>query len=566
MRRSLPLAITLLALSSTATHAGIEPVSVPREMVTSTSVIASRVGLDVLHRGGNAIDAAVAVGLALAVTWPVAGNLGGGGFLLIRRADGKAEVIDFRETAPLAATRDMYLDGKGTPIVEMSTIGYRAVGVPGTVAGLALAQSRHGKLTWADVVRPARALAEEGFVLEAQGALMIASQQAQLAKFPDSARVFLPAGKPPRAGDRLVQKDLAATLARLEKDGPRDFYEGETARRIVSDMIANHGLVTAEDLRSYQPAVRAPLVGSYRGYEVITTPPPSSGGAILLEMLNMLDGFPVATTAQGSADAVHLLVEVMRRAFADRAAHMGDTDFVKVPVNGLIDKAYAASLARTIDRARATPSSSIHAGTPPPAKESHDTTHFNVVDKDGNAVSCTYTLNGRFGSGAVAAGTGVVLNNEMDDFTSKPGAPNMYGLMQGEANAIAPRKRPLSAMTPTMLVKDKKLVLTLGTPGGPTIITSVLQVIVNLIDFGMNLQQAIDAPRFHHQWMPDAIMTEPFGLNRDTRALLEQRGHTIMTRPPAPMYMGDVNAILVAPDGARLGACDPRFAGQPIGD
>jgi gamma-glutamyltranspeptidase/glutathione hydrolase len=539
-----------------------EPARARHGMVASTSEIASRVGVEIMQRGGNAIDAAVAVGLALAVTWPSAGNIGGGGFMMIRRANGDTEIIDYRERAPLAASRDMYLDKNGAVIKGASTVGYKATGVPGTVAGLSLALKRHGKLKWADVIEPARKLAAEGFTMTHHLTRSLQNAEKLLTQFPDSKRIFLRDGKFYDEGERLVQPELAATLARLKEKGPREFYEGKTAQMIAEDMKANGGLITAKDLKDYEPTVRKPLAGTYRGYEIVTMPPPSSGGAALLEMLNILEHYKLAELGAGSSDTLHLIVESQRRAFADRAEFMGDADFVKVPLEGLISKKYAADLAKTIDPEHATPSDKIRAGKPT-VYESTETTHFTVIDEEGNVVTNTYTLNGGYGSGATARGTGILLNNEMDDFTSKPGVPNAYGLLQSENNAIAPRKRPLSAMTPTIVLKDGKVWFAIGSPGGPTIINTVLQVIVNVVDFGMNIQQAIDAPRFHHQWMPDRIQFEPLGINRDTRAALERKGHVFAERPG---NMGDAEGIMIDPKtGMRLGASDPRSGGVPVG-
>lgn len=539
-----------------------EPVRARHGMVASTSEIASRVGVEVMQRGGNAIDAAVAVGLALAVTWPAAGNIGGGGFMMIRRANGDTEIIDYRERAPLAATREMYLDKKGDVIKGASTVGYRAAGVPGTVAGFSLALERHGKLKWADVIEPARKLAADGFSMNHHLTRSLEGTEKLLTQFADSKRIFLRDGKFYQEGERLVQPELAETLARLKEKGPREFYEGKTAQLIAEDMKANGGLITEKDLKDYQPTIRQPLKGTYRGYEIVTMPPPSSGGAALLEILNMLERYNLAETGPGSSDTIHLLVEAQRRAFADRAEFMGDADFVKVPVEGMVSKKYAADLAKTIDPNHATPSEKIRAGAPA-AYESAQTTHFTVIDDEGNVVTNTYTLNGGFGSGATARGTGVLLNNEMDDFTSKPGVPNAYGLLQSENNAIAPRKRPLSAMTPTIVLKDGKVWFAVGSPGGPTIINTVLQVVVNVIDFGMNIQQAIDAPRFHHQWMPDRISFEPLGINRDTRTALEKMGHVFAEKPG---NMGDAEGVMIdLKTGMRLGASDPRSGGVPVG-
>lgn len=539
-----------------------QPVRARNGMVASVNDIASKVGVEVMQRGGNAIDAAVAVGLALTVTWPSAGNIGGGGFMMIRRADGRTEIIDYRERAPLAARPDMYLDAQGNVIEHASTVGYKAVGVPGSVAGFALALERHGKLKWAEAVEPARRLAAEGFIVNHATARSIKSSASLLSKFPESKRIYLRDGNHFNEGDRFVQPELAATFARLKGRGPREFYEGETARLIVDDMKANGGLITAEDLKQYEPTIRQPLKGSYRGYEILTMPPPSSGGTALIQMLNMLERYNVGELGHNSSDEIHLLTEVMRRAFADRATYLGDSDFVEVPVEGLISKDYAAEIANTIKLDRATPSAEIRAGSPA-GYESSETTHFTVVDPEGNVVSNTYTLNNSYGSGVTAPGTGVLLNNEMDDFTSKPGEPNMYGLLQSENNAIAPRKRPLSAMTPTIVLKDGKVYFAVGSPGGPTIINTVLQIILNILDYGMNIQQAIDAPRVHHQWMPDSIRWEPFGLNADTRRALELRGHSFADKPG---YMGDAKGIMIEPDtGIRLGASDPRLGGVSVG-
>ena len=545
-----------------ASAASREPARARNGMVASASEIASRVGVEIMKRGGNAVDAAVAVGLALAVTWPSAGNLGGGGFMMIRRANGSTEIIDYRERAPLAATRDMYLDKNGNVIEDASMVGHKAVGVPGTVAGLSLALKRHGKLSWADCIEPARRLAAEGFVVNYHTARSLKGSSKLLSKFPESSRIFLRGGKYFEEGDRLTQPELAATLTRLKLQGPREFYEGKTAQMIAADMRSNGGLITLRDLKEYEPTIRKPLKGTYRGYEVVTMPPPSSGGAALLEMLNMLEHYKVSDFGANSSEAIHLLIEVERRAFADRAEYMGDTDFVKVPLEGLTSKKYASELIKTIDLEKATPSSVIRAGRPT-AYESAETTHYTIIDAEGNVVSNTYTLNNSYGAGVTARGTGVLLNNEMDDFTSKPGVPNAYGLLQSEANAIAPRKRPLSAMTPTIVLKDGKVYFAVGSPGGPTIINTVLQVIVNIIDFDMNIQQAIDAPRFHHQWMPDEVRWEPYGLNADTRRALEKRGH-VFAEKAGPM--GDAEGIMIDPKTRmRLGASDPRLGGVPVG-
>jgi gamma-glutamyltranspeptidase/glutathione hydrolase len=565
MKKTAVLAITLLiVLSGPAARlaASRQPVRARHGMVASTSQIASRIGAEVMERGGNAIDAAIAVALALAVVWPSAGNIGGGGFMLIRRADGASEIIDYRERAPLAASRDMYLDKSGAVIPGASVTGYRAIGVPGTVAGLSLALERHGKLKWADLIAPAQQLAADGFGVDYITARTFAGSANTLSKFSDSNRIFLRNGDYYKEGERLVQPELAATFARMKEKGPREFYEGETARLIVKDMQQGGGLVTARDLKEYEPTIRKPLTGTYRGYDILTMPPPSSGGPVLLEMLNMLEHYNLAEMGQNSSEEVHLLVECMRRAFADRAELMGDADFVKVPVSGITSKKYAAELVKTIKLDRSSSSQSIRAGNPT-AYESPETTHFTVIDGEGNVVSNTYTLNNSFGSAVTATGTGVLMNDEMDDFTSKVGAPNMMGLLQGEANAIAPRKRPLSAMTPTIVLQDGKVYFAIGSPGGPTIINTVLQIIVNIIDYRMNLQEAIDTPRFHHQWMPDQISWERMGLNRDTRIALEKRGHRFAEKPGS---IGDAHGIMIEEKtGMRLGASDPRLSGVAVG-
>lgn len=560
--------VVLVLFTTPIFAASREPVRARQVMVASTSEIASRVGAEVMRKGGNSIDAAVAVGLALAVTWPSAGNLGGGGFMLIRKADGTTEAIDYRERAPLAATRTMYLDAQGNVIKGLSTQGYKAVAVPGTVAGLALAHKRHGKLKWEDVVEPARRLAAEGFEVNYHLArsLRFKSTIDRMQPFAESRRIYQRDGRFYEMGETFVQPELANALARIKKD-PRDFYEGETARRIVADMKANGGIITAEDLRTYEPTIRKPLRGTYRGYEIITMPPPSSGGIALIEMLNMLEAYDLKSMGWHSSRHVHTMVEVMRRAFADRAEYLGDADFVKVPVAGLTSRAYANERRTTIDPEHASVSRATLPGKPL-AHESTETTHYTVVDAEGTAVSNTYTLNDSYGSGVTVKGTGILLNNEMDDFTSRPGVPNDYELIQGEANAIQPKKRPLSSMTPTIVLKDGKLFFTIGSPGGPTIINTVLHVITNVIDFGMTLQQAIDAPRFHQQWLPDHIFWEALDLQADTRAALERMGHKFRDRPgfSDATEIGDAHGIMIDPQTRmRLGASDPRRGGVAVG-
>jgi gamma-glutamyltranspeptidase/glutathione hydrolase len=544
-----------------------EPVRAPHGMVASTERVASQIGVDVMKRGGNAVDAAVAVAFALAVVYPSAGNLGGGGFMMIRQSDGRATAIDYREMAPAAATREMFIgpDGELIKGEDSSVLGYRAAGVPGTVAGMALALKKYGsgKLTWAELIEPAKKLAVDGFVVTHRTEKLLEDHQEILSPFGDSRRIFLRDGKLYREGEALRQPELAATLGRLQKKGPREFYEGETARLIVEDMRPHRGLITAEDLREYTAKERMPLRGNYRGHEIISMPPPSSGGAVLVEMLNILEGFELKKLQPFSSDYYHLLVEAMRRAYADRAEYMADTDFASVPIAGLIEKAYAERQRSTIKLDRASLSSEIGAGKPP-GYESTQTTHFTIVDAAGNAVSNTYTLNDWFGGGVVAKGTGVLLNNEMDDFTSKPGAPNLYGAIQSERNAIAPRKRPLSSMTPTFVLRPNgNLYFVIGSPGGTTIPNTVLQVITNVIDHGMNLQAAIDAPHVHHQWQPDEIQDEPLGLSSDTRRALEARGHHFA---PNPQNMSGLQGVMIEEKtNVRLGASDARQDGAAVG-
>ncbi|MDQ5835215.1 MAG: gamma-glutamyltransferase [Acidobacteriota bacterium] len=553
--------------SGVAFAASREPVRARHGMVASTSKLASQAGVEILKRGGNAVDAAIAVAFALAVTYPAAGNLGGGGFMMIRLRDGRTTAIDYREMAPAAANRNVYLDERG----ELkkgeggSLIGYRAAGVPGTVAGMELALKKYGsgKLTWSQLIEPARRLAAEGFALPYSTARGMKANADELGQYPESKKIYLNGGNFWNEGDVWRQPDLAATFARLQRAGAREFYEGQTARLIAADMRAHNGLITLEDMKGYVAKEREPLRGTYRGFEVISMPPPSSGGAVLIEMLNVLEGFDLRHMGASASERYHVETEAMRRAFADRAEYMGDADFVSVPVAGLIDKAYAERLRRGIKLERASTSAEVKAGRPTGA-ESLETTHFTVVDAEGNCVSNTYTLNDSFGSKVVAKGTGVLMNDEMDDFAAKPGTPNMFGLIQGERNAVAPHKRPLSAMTPTFVLrKDGSLWFAVGSPGGPTIINTVLQVITNVIDFDMNIQQAIDAPRIHHQWLPDELVYEPYGMSADTFRALEERGHKLTAKP---RYMGDAQGIMIdEKTGVRLGASDPRGSGEPVG-
>lgn len=556
-----------LLLSQWMLAAAREPVRAKRGMVASTNELASQVGVAIMKRGGNAVDAAIAVGFALAVTHPAAGNLGGGGFMMIRLKDGRTTAIDYREMAPAAAHRDVYLDKNGQLIKGEggSLVGYRAAGVPGTVRGMELALKKYGSgnLTWAQLIEPARGLAANGFSVTYSLARSLRNSSDYLSNYPETKRIYLKNGRFYDEGEIFRQPELGATFARLQRHGPNEFYEGETARLIVADMKRNNGLMTMEDLRGYVAKERIPLRGNYRGHEVISMPPPSSGGAVLIEMLNILEGFDLGKLEASSSDRYHLMAEAMRRAFADRAEYMGDTDFVKVPIAGLIDKSYANTLRSTIKSDRASSSAEVRAGRPA-GYESEDTTHFTVVDAEGNAVANTYTLNDSYGSSATVKGVGILLNNEMDDFAAKPGTANMYGLIQGERNAVAPRKRPLSAMTPTIVLrKDGSLWFTIGSPGGPTIINTVLCVITNVIDFDMNIQQAIDAPRIHHQWLPDELVGEPYGLSGDTQRALTSRGHKLARQ----RTLGDAEGIMIEEKtGTRLGATDPRRSdGQAVG-
>ncbi|HEX7721418.1 MAG TPA: gamma-glutamyltransferase [Pyrinomonadaceae bacterium] len=557
---SLSLQPYRIAGNFTVAAASREPVRARHGVVASTNEVASRVGVDVMKRGGNAVDAAIAVAFALAVTHPAAGNLGGGGFMMIRLKDGRTTAIDYREMAPAAATRNIYLDKNGNVIYgEGGSIeGYRAAGVPGTVRGMELALKKYGshRLTWSQLIEPARRLAANGFTVTNSLARGLRGNREYLSKYAETKRIYLNNGKFYNEGDLFVQPDLAATFARLQQRGPNEFYEGQTARLIVDDLKRHNGLMTLEDMRGYVAKERETLRGSYRGYEIISMPPPSSGGAVLLEMLNILEGYDLKKMDSASSERYHLMTEAMRRAFADRAEYMGDTDFVKVPVAGLIDKKYAAQLRNTISLSRASSSEQVKAGKPL-GYESEETTHFTVVDAEGNAVSNTYTLNNSFGSAVVAKGTGLIMNDEMDDFAAKPGTPNLYGLIQGERNSVAPHKRPLSAMTPTFVLrKDGSLWFTVGSPGGPTIINTVLDVITDVIDYNMNIQQAIDAPRIHHQWLPDELVYEPYGLSGDTQEALRARGHKLVDKP---RYLGDCEGIMIEEKtGIRLGATDPR--------
>ncbi|MGA2149490.1 MAG: gamma-glutamyltransferase [Bryobacteraceae bacterium] len=553
MRRT--LAVLSIALSLPVWAA--QPVRGRKGMVVTREPRATEAGLKILESGGNAVDAAVAVGFALAVTHPSAGNIGGGGFMLIRLADGRTTFLDFRERAPQAASRNMYLDASGKATQD-SVIGYRASGVPGSVAGFEYAAKKYGRKPWAGLVHPAVELASKGVTLSWSEANQMENAARGLESFPESKRIFLNGGNYYRMGDRFVQADLGRTLERIEKQGARDFYRGETARLLAKDMKEHGGLITEADLAAYKVIERAPLTGKYRGYDIITSPPPSSGGVGILQMLGVLEGTGYEKGGAGSAQAVHYMAEAMRRYFADRAEHLGDPDFVKVPLATLLDPAYISKLRASIDPEQATPSSAIHAAIVSD-RESNQTTHYTIADGEGNLALVTFTLNGSYGSKVTATGLGFLLNNEMDDFAADLGKPNMFGLVQGEKNAIQAGKTPVSSMAPTIVLKDGKPYLALGSPGGPTILNTVLEVMVNVLDFGMNVQDAVNWPRFHHQWLPDTLSIER-GYSPDTIALLEKHGYKVRKANS----QGECAAIMME-NGWLMGAADPRTEGTAAG-
>ena len=550
IRRVTAAVVVLWCVLAPHTLAARQPVRARHAMVVTRESHATDAGVRVLEAGGNAVDAAVAVGFALAVTHPSAGNIGGGGFMLVRLADGTTDFLDFRERAPRAASHDMYLDATGKPTQD-SLVGYRASGIPGTVKGLEFAHRKYGRKAWKDLVDPSVQLAQGGFSLSWSQAESLRSTADKLGRFDDSKRIFLRGGRFYEAGEPLLQPELGAVLQRIRDHGASDFYEGQTARLLARDMQAHGGLITLQDLRDYKVFERRPLTGSYRGYSVVTAPPPSSGGVGMLQMMGVLEGTDFARQAPGSAASLHLLAEAMRRFFADRSEYLGDPGFYHVPVSQLLNTSYIADLRRSIDAARATPSTAVRPGRIT-VHESAETTHYSIVDAQGNAVAVTYTLNGGYGSGVTAAGLGFLLNNEMDDFAPKPGSPNAYGLVQGEANAVAPGKTPLSSMTPTIVLKDGRLFMVVGTPGGPTIINCVLQVILNVLDYHMNMQEAVDQPRIHHQWLPDTLYVEKT-VSPDTIDALKSRGHAVKTLG----QIGEMAAILVDA-GWLQGAADSR--------
>ena len=533
--------------------ASVPPVPAANGMVVTAQQLASKVGVDILRRGGNAVDAAVAVGYALAVVYPAAGNLGGGGFMTIQFADGRKTFLDFREKAPLAATADMFLDLNGTVIRDLNTRGHLSVAVPGAVAGLEHAREKYGSMKRTALLAPAITLAEKGFVLEQGDTDLYRTAVDDLRRDPASKAIFLRHDHAFLPGQRLIQTDLARTLRHIARRGTDGFYKGPVGRAIVASSKAGKGMITQQDLDQYRSQERSPVECDYRGYRIVSAPPPSSGGVIICEMLNILEGYPLRDLGFRSAEAVHVQIEAMRHAYLDRNSYLGDPDFVKNPLAQLLDKNYAAKIRASIDPSRAGVSIDIKAGLGSPrSPEGSNTTHYSIIDKDGNAVAVTTTLNGWFGARVTAASTGVLLNNEMDDFTVKLGEPNSFGLVQGEANAIAPGKRPLSSMSPTIVNRDGKPVMVLGSPGGSYIITAVLHTILNVIDYGMNIQEAVDAPRFHQQWLPQATTMENFALSPDTTKILAGMGHELVSVHPR----NHIAAILI---GA------PTLGGEPVG-
>ena len=557
-RRLFAFLLAFLLVSANAADA-FQRVYGRKAMVVTEEPFATDAGVAVLKSGGNAVDAAVAVGFALAVTHPFAGNLGGGGFMLIRMADGRTTFVDFREKAPGKATHDMYLDAGGN-LTKDSLVGWRASGVPGTVRGFELAHEKYGKKPWAELIKPAIDFASNGFPVSKPQMDSWRKESPLLSQFPESKRIFLKDSAFYDWQEIFRQPELARTLERIARLGARDFYEGETAHLLADAMAKNGGLITLADLRDYKAMERTPLEGDYKGYHIITSPPPSSGGVGILQMLAMLDGTGYEKTGVGSAQAYHYLAAVMQRYYADRNEYLADTDFVKNPVSALLNPQYIQKRRASIDPERATPSGEISPGLPS-SHEGTNTTHYSIVDEQGNAVAVSYTLNEAYGSGVTVPGAGFLLNDEMDDFAAKPGTPNVFGLVQGEKNAIAPGKRPLSSMTPTIILRDGKLFMVLGAPGGAAIISAVLQVIVNVIDFHMNVQEAVNFPRIHYQWKPDLVQIER-GVSPDTIAALKRMGYHIADSRSAAT--AEVETIL-ASDGWLQGACDARSNGKAAG-
>jgi gamma-glutamyltranspeptidase / glutathione hydrolase len=538
--------------------ATVRAVTAEHGMVVAQERIAAQVGADILRQGGNAVDAAVATGFALAVTYPRAGNIGGGGFMVIHSAGRNEDAaVDYRETAPGAITRDIFLGPDGKPDTDKSRNSALGIGVPGTVAGLAVALEKYGsgRFTLAQTLKPAIELARDGFVVADDMADTLSDMYRRMGRWPNSAKAFSRSdGTPLQEGDRLIQSDLAATLSAIAEQGSRGFYEGPVAERLAKAVRDAGGIMTADDLKSYQAVIRSPVRGSYRGYDIVSMPLPSSGGTVLLETLNILEGFPMPDMKQGSAPSLHVMIEAMKRAYADRARYLGDPAFVNAPVNVLVTKEYAARQRASIDLDRATPAADVLSVSP--AREGANTTHYSVVDSSGNAVSNTYTLNFPYGVGLVAEGTGVLLNNELDDFTAAPGASNAFGLVGFEANLPGPGKRPLSSMSPTIVLKDGKPVLVTGSPGGSRIISAVLQVVVDVLDYKMDVAAAVAAPRVHHQWMPDEVRVER-GFSDEVLAELRAKGHKVIE----PLGQTSANSIATTPNGL-LGAPDPRTRGS----
>ena len=545
------LAAVAVVACAAVRAASVAPVGAEHGMVVTAHKLATKVGVDVLERGGNAVDAAVAVGYAMAVVYPAAGNLGGGGFMTIQLADGRKTFLDFREKAPLAATPNMYLDSSGNVVKGASTKGHLAVGVPGTVAGLEYAREKYGTRSRGALIAPAISFAKRGFVLDEGDIALFATANADFKDDEATAAIFLNRGQPFKAGDRLVQKDLAKTLILIAQRGPDAFYQGPIADAIAASSAAGKGIITKADLQQYKVRELPPVECDYRGYHIVSAPPPSSGGAVICEILNILEGYPLKDLGFRSAQAVHYQIEAMRHAYVDRNSYLGDPDFVKNPLDRLLDKGYAEKVRAAIDPAKAGVSRDLKPGVPP--HEGVNTTHYSIVDRQGNAVSVTYTLNDWFGAKVTAASTGILLNDEMDDFTAKLGVPNLYGLVQGQANSITPGKRPLSSMSPTIVSRDGKPVLVIGTPGGSRIITVVVHCILNVIDYSMNIQEAIDASRFHQQWLPETTNVDRFALSPDTRKILLAMGH----RFADPQPEGHAAGILV---GA------PSLGGKPRGN
>jgi gamma-glutamyltranspeptidase/glutathione hydrolase len=549
----------LLLVATTANAAAIlegermSPVQGREGMVVTSHFLATEAALEVLKKGGNAIDAAVTAAFSLAVTQPRSGNIGGGGFMLISfEQNDEVVAIDYREKAPSQATADMFLNTEGEADSERSRYSHLAAGVPGTVAGLALALEKYGTISLKEALAPAIQLAEKGFVVTPHFSDGLKEKEAMLKKRDSSGKIFYkPDGSFYEPGERFIQKDLAATLRRISEQGVKEFYEGKTAELLVAEMARHDGLITMEDMKNYSPTIRQPVKGTYRGYDIYSMSPPSSGGVHVVQILNMLEGYPIAEYGHNSALTIHLMAEAMKLAYADRSFYLGDVDFIKVPLKGLISKEYAAALRKTIDPEKAVPSNTITPGKPQPY-ESNETTHFSIVDSLGNAVSNTYTINFSYGSGIVAEGTGFLLNNEMDDFSAKPGVPNAYGLIGGEANKIEPNKRMLSSMSPTIVKHQDKNFLVTGSPGGSRIITTTLQVIMNVIDHGLNIQSAVAAPRIHHQWLPDELRIEE-GISIDTIKILREKGHKVKQQEA----MGAIQSIMIK-DGMMYGGADPR--------